>query len=246
MCNKLKDCGGIKSFANCVSYQGYISKYSFLNDCDCHSVEETTKDIYQLMDMIFPNVKLEDFDTKCLGNVKRDKEGKIEVKDLLAALTAKVCEATSTDTSTTGCSDCSDPCSPGTCLSVVDLKYGSSEVQITNISFPSWGPLGVGYTDMDYTVPHDGTYKITIDLGCESNGVGARSLIGVSINNAVPQGTSLTNPFQVYDVMPESNSKTFHFVLTGVKKGTKLGILFKGNSASPVVVDGMKQIIEKI
>ena len=241
MCGKLSDCGGRKTFASCTSYEGFISDYSYLNSCDCHSVEDTTADLYKLIDDIMPNVKLEDFDKKCL-DIQQQKDGTYLAKDVIQALVEKQCEETATEESSE-CSDCADPCTPNPCKSVFDYRYKEGETVIST-AYNDWSPPP--YSDMAYVTTSKGDYKITIDLGCSPEDPSANCLIGVSLNDNNPVGTPTTNPFVVSKVDPEFNSKTFHFILTNVAKDTKIQIMFKKNGSNVVLVDGMKQIIEKL
>lgn len=94
-CDDRKNSCGIRTPAICVSYKGYLPKYSKLEE-NCLTTEETTDDIYHLIDWIKESVDLKDYDPDCLDIDKvediyfEDKE-RFLIKDVLKKLTEKVC-----------------------------------------------------------------------------------------------------------------------------------------------------------
>ena len=86
---------GVRTPAICVSYKGYLPKYSKLEE-NCLTTEETTDDIYHLIDWIKQSIDLKDYDPDCLDVDKvediyfEDKE-RFLIKDILEKLTEKVC-----------------------------------------------------------------------------------------------------------------------------------------------------------
>lgn len=247
MCkDNLKDCGGRKTYATCTSYEGTVSEHGALSSCGCNSVHDALEDVYALIDQLYPNVFL-DIDKKCL-NITANREGKFELKNVIQALIDLQCIETP-PTTDTGCTDCADPCTPtnSCCETIIDLKCGFGEIPINPSDFSSWATIPTfSYPDYSYVIPKSGTYKVTVDLGVVEEDAFGKALIGIGINNNPPLGTQLTNPWAIYSVDPRYNSKTFHFVITNLKKDDKITLMFKTNGANIVSIDGIKQLIEKL
>ena len=95
---KIKNTCGVKTPAPCVKYELEVPESSKLFEEGCKTIEETTADLYELVDSIKSSIDLSDFDKKCLEiNKEKDsytKENTFKIKDVLAALTAKQCNET--------------------------------------------------------------------------------------------------------------------------------------------------------
>lgn len=102
-CNKKqKDTCGTKTPASCVYIDTEVPEFSNLYDEPCKLVvEETTEDLYSLIESIKLSIDLKDFDKGCLdiNKVKDpyDNTEKYLVKDILTALKNKVCSSNSSE-----------------------------------------------------------------------------------------------------------------------------------------------------
>ena len=88
---------GTKTQSMCVHYKGFIPKYSQLEKEDCVTIEETTEDNYKLISWIKESIDLKDFDPSCLNIDEKedsydDDKTRYLVKDVLTALTQRMCE----------------------------------------------------------------------------------------------------------------------------------------------------------
>lgn len=73
--DKIKLKCGTKNFAPCVEYQSYVSPKTKLTQTTCLSLEDTTKDLYELIDEIKTEIDLSLITATCgtlptLKNVK--------------------------------------------------------------------------------------------------------------------------------------------------------------------------------
>ena len=242
MCGKKisGNCGNKSIFSTCVKYEGNISESGELESCDCHSVHDVLEDLNMTMDKVYDQVFLKDFNKGCFS--VPDINGAVESKVIFQALVNKVCElaAASTQSTSTGCSECSDPCSENKncCDVLVENKFNSGELGVTASSFPNWA---TPYTGLEYTATDSGVYKVTIDLGCVEQTTGAKCLIGIGVGNNPP----IVNPFAQYEVRPNFNSKTFHFIIDSIKIGDVLRPQIKFHTGT-VGIDGLKVIYEKV
>lgn len=64
--DKIKLKCGTKNFAPCVEYQSYVSPKTKLTQTTCLSLEDTTKDLYQLIDEIKAESDLSGITSTCL------------------------------------------------------------------------------------------------------------------------------------------------------------------------------------
>lgn len=90
--NKRKhNCGSRKNQAVCVFYEGYIPEYSDLNDSDCIVLEETTEDLYNIIDDLKEDLNLEDLGNTCIDYDEED-NGNIKVKEALKKHEELICD----------------------------------------------------------------------------------------------------------------------------------------------------------
>lgn len=99
-CNKkIKYTCGTKVPSTCVFYDKPIPKFSNLKDESCIVIEETTEDLYKLIESIKLSTDLKDFDKGCLdiNKVNDPYNGKnvYLIKDILTALKNKACSDSS-------------------------------------------------------------------------------------------------------------------------------------------------------
>lgn len=64
--DKIKLKCGTKNFAPCVKYQNYVSPKTKLTQTTCLSLEDTTKDLYELIDEIKAELDLSGITSTCL------------------------------------------------------------------------------------------------------------------------------------------------------------------------------------
>lgn len=234
------NCGNKSIFSTCVKYEGFISNSGELESCDCHSVHDVLEDLNATMDKVYDQVFLKDFNKGCF--TIPESKGVVKSSDVLQALVTKVCELAAANTSTpsTGCSDCSDPCSENkNCCDVLyAFKYNSGEIQVSTSNYLNWT---APYTGIEYTATEAGVYKVTLDVGCIEETTNANCLIGIGVGNSAP----IVTPFTQYSLNPSYNSKTVHFIIESVKIGDVLRPVVKGLTGT-VGIDGVKVIYEKV
>ena len=92
---KLKHTCGTKIPSTCVPYELEVPEVSKLHEEKCLVVEDTTKDIYELLTSIKESINLENLDKSCLDIDKEKdsytKENTFKVNDVLQALIHKGC-----------------------------------------------------------------------------------------------------------------------------------------------------------
>ena len=98
---KIKYTCGTKVPSPCVSYELDVPDISKLNEETCVTVEETTEDIYKLLESIKKSIDLSKFDKGCLDidtqKNSYSNENEFTVVDVLGALKNKVCNTTETN-----------------------------------------------------------------------------------------------------------------------------------------------------
>lgn len=105
--NKIKDTCGIKYNARCVYYDDYIPLYSSLLDEECITLEETTADIYHILDDIKSEIDLTELGESCI-TYETEEVGVIKVKEALKTHETEICllkEALEDLSSTDCCTD---------------------------------------------------------------------------------------------------------------------------------------------
>ena len=88
--NKIKYTCVQRTNATCVFYDGYLPPYSDLLSEDCVTLEETTEEIYHLIDDIKENINLSGLGDNCL-NYDEEEIGVIKVKEALLTHEAEIC-----------------------------------------------------------------------------------------------------------------------------------------------------------
>lgn len=241
-CGKIVNTCPDKTTASCVKYEDKVSEFGNLDSCDCHTLEEVMVDTIEVVDKIYPEVFIEDFDLDCI-DFEKEKDGTTKISTIVKGIGDKLCEVISELglDEPDPCPGCGDPCgdSASCCGGLISYKWSNGEVQVTPAGYTNWSPP-FGY-DVDGVATSDGTYKITIDMGCQDELPNSRCYLGIAVNNNQP----VNSPFTVYEVIPLFNSKTFHFILTGIKKNDVMKPMLKINTGI-VGVDGIKAIYEKV
>ena len=96
--NKLKYNCGVKTSARCVFYDlelPDISKLKILDDC--MTIEETTDDLYSLVDLVYESLNTEELGEKCLTykkvkNKYKPGENITLIKDVLLKFEEEICK----------------------------------------------------------------------------------------------------------------------------------------------------------
>ncbi len=76
--------------AICTQYKGTVSQNSELTDDDCLTIEETTQDIYNIIDIIMNVIDLSDIDYDCLTIEFEDDENPT-LKEIINKLIKEIC-----------------------------------------------------------------------------------------------------------------------------------------------------------
>lgn len=94
--NKMKNCNNEvkstctdKSYATCIYYELDVPEYSSLKDLNCTTLEETTKETYDLITKIKSETDLSSLGEACLEYVKE--AGILTVKSVLLTYEEEIC-----------------------------------------------------------------------------------------------------------------------------------------------------------
>jgi hypothetical protein len=77
--------------AICTQYKGTVSENSELKDEDCLTIEETTQDIYNIIDIIMKVIDLSDIEYKCLDDIEFEDDENPTLKEILDKLIREIC-----------------------------------------------------------------------------------------------------------------------------------------------------------
>lgn len=234
--------------AKCVDYEGILLEKTTLDPDDCNTVEDVIEDIIVAVDQNTDDLDMTSMGC-CMEYEPSDTDRGLTLKDILNTHESFLCEHEKRITQLEKgeepekCSDCDSGCEDeksNCCNILVHSSYGSGEIFINN-SYLNFKALpNNAYPNMEYRALKKGTYKITLDLGCENGAIGHGFFVGVSINNFDP----LQNPFYQQSFSPLHNSKTIHF-LVDLLKNDNIQIKYK-HLAGNIAIDGVKLIIEKV
>lgn len=91
--SKISNRCGSKTPSGCVSYELEVPEFSSLDNEDCLSVEDTTKDIYEILGQIKEQISIEDVNlSECLAIEAEDKESfSALLNKIIAAVEAVKC-----------------------------------------------------------------------------------------------------------------------------------------------------------
>lgn len=92
MCYKdeLKYNCGTRTSSRCVTYDRELPDLSKLQDRDCITIEETTKDLYEIVESFNESTDLSELGKGCI-NYEEEERGRIQVKEALLKLEEEVC-----------------------------------------------------------------------------------------------------------------------------------------------------------
>ena len=77
--------------AICTQYKGTVSENSELKDEDCLTIEETTQDIYDIIDIIMKVIDLSDIEYECLEDIEFEDDENPTLKEILDKLIKEIC-----------------------------------------------------------------------------------------------------------------------------------------------------------
>lgn len=230
-------CGG-KTNAKCVKYEGDLSEYSKLEQCDCLDIEEVIEDLNSQIEDLNDKVDVSSLEGGCMtyGNSPTP-------ASILQIHADKICElATKIDNE--NCTDCGSTQDCGTIVDccgavVVGLKYWSGDVTL---------PLTIGtwYTQTGTSLQHtitsgSGYYKFTIEHSVEFEDAIATMDVGIKINVATP--TILSTGFDITR-MKEVYTKTI-ILFMKLNQNDVITPVYKRVAAGTVQFDVIKLMIEK-
>jgi hypothetical protein len=112
-CNKIKNTCPDSTFATCVDYENTLGDNTKLNQ-PCITLDDTTKDLYELVDDLFDKVDLSEVPNDCLSYI-----GDKDIKKVVQKYEEEICmlkEKVATLESTAICDMSIEPC---------DLELGS-------------------------------------------------------------------------------------------------------------------------
>lgn len=84
--NKISQKCGTVVYSPCVKYELEVPEISSLYEEGCLSIEDTTKDLYNLVEDVYEGINLSGLGTKCLSYVPAAK-----VKDILIKYEEEIC-----------------------------------------------------------------------------------------------------------------------------------------------------------
>jgi len=88
-CNSIKNRCFSETFATCVRYELDVPTFSNIKD-KCKSIEDTTKDLYELVGEVKENIDLSDLGNKCLNYTEVG--GKKLVRSVLLKYEQEICD----------------------------------------------------------------------------------------------------------------------------------------------------------
>ena len=95
--NKIKCNCGTRQNARCVYYDGYLPKYSKLDE-DCVNIEETTEELYENQEKILDSIDLVKLGKECIDYSEFQENDSLKVKDVLLTFEKEICELKGEDT----------------------------------------------------------------------------------------------------------------------------------------------------
>lgn len=89
--SKRKHNCGTNINATCVIYEGYLPEDSELLDEGCVVIEETTEELYKMVEEIEDNIDLSDLGNSCI-DYEEEEVGEIKVKEALVKFEEEICD----------------------------------------------------------------------------------------------------------------------------------------------------------
>ena len=170
--------------AICTQYKGTVSENSELKDEDCLTIEETTQDIYNIIDIVMKVIDLSDIEYKCLDDIEFEDDENPTLKEILDKLIKEICLLKDNSNNNPAVNPCEiDLSSCGidqSCLNVDSCSGGFSTLpDVLNSIIDKLCKLN---DEVDNLTTDDITTSITLDGDC------------ISIN----EGANLTDTLQAF------------------------------------------------
>lgn len=219
--NKISDtCGGKKSTATCVKYEGQIGTNSELIDCDCHTVEEILEDLYTQTDELFAAIDTSEFlGDECIEYPENPTL--LQVLEVHDAALKELAEKTGLcDPDCPDCGNSSDDCSTNDCcpqevtITIMQKDIGG----LTSTPYPLLSPpsgFGVQLTEPPVlkVYPDGSNFTMTTSNFVNvMNTAGTLSTMAQFSSTAIPTAGAysgiLNNTYQVVINGPVSLSAT--------------------------------------
>ena len=89
--NKIKCNCGTRQNARCVYYDGYLPKYSKLDE-DCVNIEETTEELYENQEKILDSIDLVKLGKECIDYSEFQENDSLKVKEAFLTFEKEICE----------------------------------------------------------------------------------------------------------------------------------------------------------
>ena len=88
--NKIKCNCGTRQNARCVYYDGYLPKYSKLDE-DCVNIEETTEELYENQEKILDSIDLVKLGKECIDYSEFQETNILKVNEALLTIEKEIC-----------------------------------------------------------------------------------------------------------------------------------------------------------
>ena len=88
--NKIKCNCGTRQNARCVYYDGYLPKYSKLDE-DCVNIEETTEELYENQERILDSIDLIKLGKECIDYSEFKETNILKVNEALLTIEKEIC-----------------------------------------------------------------------------------------------------------------------------------------------------------
>lgn len=88
--NKIKCNCGTRQNARCVYYDGYLPKYSKLDE-ECVNIDETTEELYQNQEKILNSIDLTKLGEKCVDYSEFQEDEVLKVNEALLTIEKEIC-----------------------------------------------------------------------------------------------------------------------------------------------------------
>ena len=88
--NKIKCNCGTRQNARCVYYDGYLPKYSKLDE-DCVNIEETTEELYENQERILDSIDLIKLGKECIDYSEFQETNILKVNEALLTIEKEIC-----------------------------------------------------------------------------------------------------------------------------------------------------------
>ena len=122
--NKIKCNCGTRQNARCVYYDGYLPKYSKLDE-DCVNIEETTEELYENQEKILDSIDLVKLGKECIDYSEFQENDSLKVKETFLTFEKEICELKNKKNENSCCIDLSKidfKCLSDPCNNIIDSQ----------------------------------------------------------------------------------------------------------------------------